>query len=1333
MRIDKIFVLMMAIALAATAAAAIDLNPTVQISSNPSQYANASATITVTATDLMDNAGIHQIEFYTNQIKKQTKDCGFSTICTLTKTIRHTQPAQESYYAIAWDKGNNMGKSKTINITYKGADTPPTITQIPNQTIKEDSGMNNLTDLWQYASDTWTADENLTYSVIAQTNTSLANCLIDKNQYLNCTTITGNATGKTNITIAVNDNRFTRNNTFELTIENVNDRPEQSQPIPGLSVNEDQSNLTINLSQYFFDIDGPSLNYIFISTNDSALTAQQTGDYINITAHNNYYGTQNLTIIATDTINQTNTTTAITIFPVNDRPYFDFNLQNQSTIRYLPFSYDINASDVDTIDTITYTDNSTLFMINALTGLISFTPATYGNHSINITACDDSGASNDCTSQIFNLEIIYIPQPGFENNTPTNTTYYEKTPYEIFIDIVLHSILDIAQIEISGINITGINTANNTYKASIASLSVGNHTYKWHANYTNSLYNTSQDYNLEIKKASHNLTLNMPGTAPYGTNISLSCTSNTNQSGLPTLIFNGFPVSNPYNAGVLNAGAYNTTCTGGNSENYTITRKSKMLNITKLPVTVSISAPTAITYGSITNATCTSSINITPFLLINGTTTAQPDTTIRPAGHYNYTCAYPGSTNYLPDTKTQFITINKAAPIINLTLNGTNTNFYAPINSTIKIQTAINIPGAILDLYVNTSQVNSSTTPITNNYFFSAPGWFNITSIFTGSQNYTPAHITRYAGIATPLQKTNWNPATGSHFNQTTFTLSFNTNLNTSCRWSTNDLSYAAMAQDFTTTGYTNHSTLITGLSLGTNSIYVSCINETAITNSNLNYYLDNIIEQGSAMINSAAANSILYSTTAENSTLTNVNANNSIVNRSTLTNCTVINSTVKDYTGNNCYIINSIIDPSDVSGSTINASIIMNSNATNSYIDHSGITDSNIDQSTIIYSNLNNVTGTGTTLTNTQLQDVMLINAVIDNNVITNGTITQGNTTYNASINGTANLSQLINLPPTAIISASPTSTSPGTSISFDASSSTDPNTGQAGPYNNTNMTYHWNFGEGNTSTGITATHTYNADGTYIVRLTVTDAYGLNDTDTQTITISTPTSNPPSNGGSSGGGGGGGGGGGYGAFARTYTYDLESGMNFQRSLSPYDTLLIHYDGDEYSFKIADLRREYANTLLNERLLKFVNREIKKIDLDKNNYYDMEATFVKNYITRAEFRLKPIHELVPGYNPFPTTPTQTIMHDTTPPEETEEETEEIKQDEPEQKIEEFAAQGPSALSQLWSKAKNMGSKIAGKATSIASTEEIGGTTGIIVLLAVVIAGIIIYWIYEEMF
>lgn len=85
-------------------------------------------------------------------------------------------------------------------------------------------------------------------------------------------------------------------------------------------------------------------------------------------------------------------------------------------------------------------------------------------------------------------------------------------------------------------------------------------------------------------------------------------------------------------------------------------------------------------------------------------------------------------------------------------------------------------------------------------------------------------------------------------------------------------------------------------------------------------------------------------------------------------------------------------------------------------------------------------------------------------------------------------------NIPPSAEFTFSPSTPYVGDTVHFDASASHDPD-GEI-------VTYDWDFGDGNTASGITTTHAYAASGTFTVKLTVTDNKGATDTTSRQITV---------------------------------------------------------------------------------------------------------------------------------------------------------------------------------------------------------------------------------------
>ena len=93
------------------------------------------------------------------------------------------------------------------------------------------------------------------------------------------------------------------------------------------------------------------------------------------------------------------------------------------------------------------------------------------------------------------------------------------------------------------------------------------------------------------------------------------------------------------------------------------------------------------------------------------------------------------------------------------------------------------------------------------------------------------------------------------------------------------------------------------------------------------------------------------------------------------------------------------------------------------------------------------------------------------------------------------------VNLPPVARFTFSPANPQVNQWITFDATSSFDPD--------GTIVSYQWDFGDGATGTGARITKRYSAPGTYTVTLTVTDNQGATDSATQQVTVASPNQPP--------------------------------------------------------------------------------------------------------------------------------------------------------------------------------------------------------------------------------
>ena len=216
--------------------------------------------------------------------------------------------------------------------------------------------------------------------------------------------------GNHSINISVTDDATIPKTDYEIVIFTVTkNRAPVIDPIGNQTATEDlEFNLTINAS----DLDGDPLVF---SDNTSLFDIDPSIGFISFIPNASQVGLYSIQINVSDDDNATGTATFwLNISEVNDSPYFDPALENQTATESTLFYYDINATDEEN-DTLSFSDNSTLFNISSSTGIINFTPTNndIGEYVINISVSDN----NSITSSVIIFTILNI------NNPPNITSY----------------------------------------------------------------------------------------------------------------------------------------------------------------------------------------------------------------------------------------------------------------------------------------------------------------------------------------------------------------------------------------------------------------------------------------------------------------------------------------------------------------------------------------------------------------------------------------------------------------------------------------------------------------------------------------------------------------------------------------------------------------------------------------------------------------------------------------------------------------------------------------------------------------------------------------------
>ncbi len=290
------------------------------------------------------------------------------------------QQASQTFMVIVNVSDGNDFDTQTFSITVMNVNDEPAITSTPILSAIEDA---------QYLYDVNAVDVDIGDRLIYSLDTAPLGMSIDSSTGLITWVPTNEQVGDNEVIVNVTDSigAFATQG-FSIIVSNANDAP-VLEPIGPLIATEDQP--------FYYQAVATDIDvYDTLSFYDDYELFQIDEDtgVISFMPSNDDVGTYTLKIVVQDAEGaMDNETIIFMVLNVNDSPTLDF-ISDRELTEDLPFTLIVTASDMDSDDSITFLDNTTLFDINPYSGEISFTPTNedVGTHLVNITVKDKSGS-----------------------------------------------------------------------------------------------------------------------------------------------------------------------------------------------------------------------------------------------------------------------------------------------------------------------------------------------------------------------------------------------------------------------------------------------------------------------------------------------------------------------------------------------------------------------------------------------------------------------------------------------------------------------------------------------------------------------------------------------------------------------------------------------------------------------------------------------------------------------------------------------------------------------------------------------------------------------------
>ncbi|MEM4247894.1 MAG: hypothetical protein QXH80_01385, partial [Candidatus Nanoarchaeia archaeon] len=154
---------------------------------------------------------------------------------------------------------------------------------------------------------------------------------------------------------------------------------------------------------------------------------------------------------------------------------------------------------------------------------------------------------------------------------------------------------------------------------------------------------------------------------------------------------------------------------------------------------LSYNPSSTVSYGTQSNVSCTANnAESSPTITRGGVGVSNPDVQTLAAGNYNYACTSATTQNYTSGSTAGTLTVNKASPVVNLTLNGQDSDLTVDTGTTVNIIATLVTPAVgDLNLTENGVQINYGASPLTNSITYNTADTYAIEASYAGNENYT--------------------------------------------------------------------------------------------------------------------------------------------------------------------------------------------------------------------------------------------------------------------------------------------------------------------------------------------------------------------------------------------------------------------------------------------------------------------------------------------------------------------------------------------------------------------------------------------------------------------